>query len=597
VPNKVVWRERAERWGPPALVVAALSVVLVPIALSALDGAGRNWWPAGDWAVLELNTRDVGSSITPLIGPYSRFGWNHPGPLLFWVLAVPYRLLGAQSTALFVGTALVNGAAVAGIVAFAWRRGRMVLSLVTLVALAIAINNLGPDFVRDPWNPTITVIPLALLVVLVWSAVEGDTVALPIAALVGSFLVQAHVGYAVLVAVLGVWAVVGCALAHRRQPFAWRRSAVVAAVVLGLCWMPVLIDQVVGTGNLTDLVSYFTTSDETPAGLGESLGVMARQLGGEAPWMGGVEDARPEGGTLETETAAALVVPFVVFGASGALAWWRARSAFRFQLTVVLSAAAGFLAVSRITGGVFDYLVRWWWMIALLWWVSVFWSLWSAVMSLPAPRPRWVEPVVAALALFGVVWYTAPTVQAVDESVVPDGDWRAAAQPLVEPIIEAVGDDQPVLVRGTGMRHGWLPDTVRLQLVREGVDVLVDDEHAHKYGESRRGSTNDPVSVVWLVGPVAAPEVDGRGDLELITTYTPLSPAEQAELDDKAARLVSQLDAAGETDLVRAVREYDSLYLARQVDGVDQALLARVDELQRRGEPVNVYLERLDGST
>jgi hypothetical protein len=48
---------------------------------------------------------------------------------------------------------------------------------------------------------------------------------------------------------------------------------------------------------------------------------------------------------------------------------------------------------------------------------------------------------------------------------------------------------------------------------------------------------------------------------------------------------------------VRAVREYDSLYLARQVDGVDQALLARVDELQRRGEPVNVYLERLDGST
>ena len=35
------------------------------------------------------------SSTTGLfVGPYSRYGWNHPGPLLFYVLAVPYKLLG-----------------------------------------------------------------------------------------------------------------------------------------------------------------------------------------------------------------------------------------------------------------------------------------------------------------------------------------------------------------------------------------------------------------------------------------------------------------------------------------------------------------------
>ncbi len=386
---------RVDRWWRPAVVALAAVVVLVPVVLSALDGASRDWWPAGDWAVLELNTRDVGSSITPLIGPYSRFGWNHPGPLLFWVLAVPYRVLGASSTALFVGTALVNGAAVAATVVFAWRRGRLALSLAMLVAFAIAVGSLGPAFLRDPWNPTITVLPLALLIVLAWSAAEGDTAALPLAAFVGSFLVQAHVGYTVMVAVLGVVAVGGHVLAHRRQAFAWRRGAVAAAVVLGLCWLPVLVDQAVGTGNLSDLVSYFTSSDEEPAGMWESVGVMARELGGEAPWMGGVEDSKPEGGTLELETATALVVPLVVFGAAAALAWWRDRSALRFQVTVAAAAVAGLFSVSRITGGVFDYLVRWWWVIALLWWVSVFWSLWSAVMTLSDSKPRWVEPVVA----------------------------------------------------------------------------------------------------------------------------------------------------------------------------------------------------------
>ncbi len=146
------------------------------------------------------------------------------------------------------------------------------------------------------------------------------------------------------------------------------------------------------------------------------------------------------------------------------------------------------------------------------------------------------------------------------------------------------------------MRHGWLPDAVRLQLEREGVDVLVDDENAHKYGESRRGSTHDPAAVVWIVGPVRTPELDGRDDLEEITTWTPLDAEEAAELRTKSAELAAQFAAAGETDLIRALEEYDSLFRARGVPGVDLALLERVDELQRRGEPVTVYLERLDDS-
>ena len=45
---------------------------------------------------------------------------------------------------------------------------------------------------------------------------------------------------------------------------------------------------------------------------------------------------------------------------------------------------SGLIATSRITGPVFAYLVRWWWVIACLWWLS---TLWSAGVALA----RWVR--------------------------------------------------------------------------------------------------------------------------------------------------------------------------------------------------------------
>ena len=47
----------------------------------------------GDYAGLEIATRYVFTGRT-LLGPYSRFMFNHPGPLYFFVIAPIYVLLG-----------------------------------------------------------------------------------------------------------------------------------------------------------------------------------------------------------------------------------------------------------------------------------------------------------------------------------------------------------------------------------------------------------------------------------------------------------------------------------------------------------------------
>ena len=194
------------------MLLACLVVVLVPFVVGVVRVLFVHWTPVGDWALLELRTRSVGGTHTPLVGPYSRFGWSHPGPALFFALAIPYRLVGSRPEGLLVAALLVNAASVVGIVLLAWRRGRRPLTVGTAIALVLLCHAVGADFLRDPWNPYITVLPFAALIFLAWSIVCGDAWMLPIAVLVASFIVQSHVGYAALVvAVLGVaivWRVV-----------------------------------------------------------------------------------------------------------------------------------------------------------------------------------------------------------------------------------------------------------------------------------------------------------------------------------------------------------------------------------------------------
>src|SRR5436305_7493624 len=95
--TEVVGRSRttsgAARWVVITLAVAAV----VPLAIVVI---ARGLTPVSDWASIELFVRDVGTHATPLRGAWSRYGWNHPGPLLFFVLAVPYRLSGGDPAVL-----------------------------------------------------------------------------------------------------------------------------------------------------------------------------------------------------------------------------------------------------------------------------------------------------------------------------------------------------------------------------------------------------------------------------------------------------------------------------------------------------------------
>ena len=130
----------------------ALGLVLLPLVVSAgilIFRVGNDYHPVSDWALTEIRTRDVGHHPV-LIGLYSRDGWSHPGPMSFYLLAIPYRLTGGASIGLWLGALLINGVAIVGMAVVARRRGGVALMMCVLLGSSLLLRTLGADCCARP---------------------------------------------------------------------------------------------------------------------------------------------------------------------------------------------------------------------------------------------------------------------------------------------------------------------------------------------------------------------------------------------------------------------------------------------------------------
>src|SRR4051794_13832203 len=154
-PAPTTWWARGPGWW---VVVAATLVVGLPmlVALGVLHGTP--WHPVLDLAMTEFRVRDVFGSHTPLIGLPGRIGTypnqgSHPGPLSFYLLAPTYRLLGASSWSLEVGTVVIHLVAIGlGLWLLVRRLGWAGLAAGAAL-FALVLRGYGHDTLTQPWNP------------------------------------------------------------------------------------------------------------------------------------------------------------------------------------------------------------------------------------------------------------------------------------------------------------------------------------------------------------------------------------------------------------------------------------------------------------
>ena len=521
------------------LSMLIVALVMLPFAVSALallGSAGSRYHPYNDPAIIELQVRHVFDDL-PLVGPYSRFDWFHPGPVLYYLLAIPYRLTGATSGSLAFAAVFVNALAVLGILLVARRRGGLPLLVTTAVVTLLLVNGLGPQFARDVWNPHITVLPFLLLVFLAWTMSCGDRWAAPVGAIVASFVVQTHVGYALPALVLAAGGFVGLAWSTRHPATAGDRTSsatpaarslvrtgVITGAVLSVMWLPTLVEQLDREpGNLGKLVAFFREHGQEQSA-DDAWHVVASQVGAWPDWVRGSTDLNVIGALDFTHSTPVPLTLVVLVGAT-VLAWRRgATDALRLDLLTLALIIASFVAVSRIVDDVFPYLVKWTWAVGALAWIAIAWSVITALRG--RTRGPEIDAQVARFAfgvgLVAVVALSAAcTIDAADAGTPDPITSRHIGQltDAVERELATTPDDGVVEIRAHGGAGSlWGGAGIADRLDQHGVEVRVAPDLQFAYGPDFVVRPDENVRLLVMpVDAVEAPAVRALGGWEEIS--------------------------------------------------------------------------------
>ena len=487
---------------------SAFALVVLPLVVSAFHLLlfHRSYKPNGDLALTEMLTRDVGTRWLEL-GPISRDGWYHPGPLMFYVLAAPYRLLGSTSVGLEVAALLVNIGAIAGITVLARRRGGPVVALLVLVGTAFLMRSMGPDQTRLAWNPYITVLPFALLIFLTWALTGGSRFrwVLPAAVFVASFCAESHIGYVPLalplLAIGAVWLVVATPRGERRRLVAPEAAGVGVFV---LVWLPVLTQYLTNHPNNVDNIRNWFHSGgprhERVHALADGWHLVNSAYGARPEWLLGT---RPLEFTAEPRALYAPVFPglLVLVAAACAFLWWRKVAGARELIAVwFASSVIGVVATGRTVGPIFAYRMGWSWVLGMLSGVFIAWAGWRLLTGWRPPLERRVlVPLCLVLVAVLAVVSSVAHVQAGS----PDATSSRRLRQFV-PAVEAALRDRPgaIIVDGTTFDGAAYAVGLAFGLERDGYDarMLNSADFAGKDRAYRRGPVREHVIVTSDMG-------------------------------------------------------------------------------------------------
>ncbi|HUG52781.1 MAG TPA: hypothetical protein VMR21_04245, partial [Vicinamibacteria bacterium] len=328
------------------MLVLATSAMSGPAALPEIPATG-------DYAALELYTR-LAASGQQLLGPYSRFGFHHPGPAWFYASVPLYLLSGERLAGILLSAALLNAVAVTLILWRVGRDGGWPALLAASIVLGLFVSWRGPGWFFSAWNPNVVVMPFGVAVVWLASVAAGHWRALPVGVVAASFAAQTHVGCLPAALVVVASAAVLLLPAVRRwtglppvPPLA-RGPLLLSAALAGVLWAAPIVEQLrAGGGNLGHIAAFSARSGAEHAP-GEVLGAAGAAAVG---WMVGARGAGAAG--------LLLVVAVVLAGAH--LLARRAGHGFAATLGLLTFAglAAAVFSTARVTGPLLPYLLRW----------------------------------------------------------------------------------------------------------------------------------------------------------------------------------------------------------------------------------------------
>ena len=543
-------RGAAERH--PALATLALTLlVTLPAVVAVASNLFGHWYPTGDVSHTELLLRGI-PRHPPLVGVAARVGNDinnqgyTPGPSMAYLMYPVYLAFGRSSIGMLVSNLTLHLVAIWASLAFVRRWSGWVPTLVLAVGVAVMVRALAPRFFLEPWNVWLPVFAFMLFLVLAWGVSEGHHRAIPLLVAVGTHCLQTHISYVPLVGAVLVGVLIqllvtnrGLGASHLRRRYAW------AMAVLAMMWLPPVIEQLrPNSGNLRRLWEHFTDPPSATVGLKAAIKAMIGELNLFGPWISG-----PGRAPYDSPNVIGFVLFVLLVGAGLAAA--RHRSEFRRPIVLLAGTTfVGLIATARIFGNFYDYLIRWMWVLALLW------SVLSIVALLHAYRD-------SAKAVKGRVMFGALAVAL----VVPVA-WGASASAGAEPPYgndsRLVGGLAPQLAAALPDNHisrllrwhdpaalGGTAFGLVLEMEKRGIDLGVDPWGGAAARPYRVLEESKADSVLWLiVGPENIERFAQRPDAIQLATFDPRSPAERDESNALRSKIEDRMNALGHPEWI-----------------------------------------------
>jgi hypothetical protein len=234
------------------------AVAEVPFLVVALVQVVQGWRPSGDAAIISIRSWAVLTARSPLLGEFTtvtgctRHVAFDPGPLLFWMLALPVRMDPAHGV--LWGAAVWCAVAMAVCVEAAWavRRATGALAVATFAVVLAATQT--DVLVNSDWNPHFGLVWFAATCTAAWAVGTGRLRWWPVLVLTASIAAQSHLTYALPAALLAVLAPLPGVRRRLEGVRRWRWLGMGLGAGAA-CWAVPIVQQLTGRpGNVSVLL-------------------------------------------------------------------------------------------------------------------------------------------------------------------------------------------------------------------------------------------------------------------------------------------------------------------------------------------------------
>lgn len=426
-----------------ALLLPFSAVIIFCIASGVPDHARE-----GDGALLEFSTRSTAAGET-FTGPYSRYGFHHPGPAYFFVRIPLHYLFGSSASASYITVSLICMLCLASVFLLLRKCGSRLMPVIFCLLAAIFLWSFKPVIWLNDWNPFVIIFPLLLTFVSFTAVAAGFHVFLPVAVAAGSFSVQTHIGSFPSVAAAAVFAGVFLVIRFKKRSnggvpsltdSSITRSISIASITAVVLWAPVLLHGLISSsgGNLSGILRFFR---EASPGLSLKRSFFI--------WIDAVSgmEANPLSGEYLRRAGILFHVKGIIVFLRVTLLFVCCTFLYRKNRTgftllagcmLLLLHLTAFLSIAQVRGEPHTYLFLWFAILGLLSWTVILSSIAELSALLKSDKVlRWVIPACTVIVLVFSLLNTASV-------------WNKSPSSLFDPLSY---HDEQVMALGDSLSH------------------------------------------------------------------------------------------------------------------------------------------------